>query len=233
MRNLFLALLLANALFAGWRLWVAPPEVPARQLPGAAGDGVAPVLALHRSEARASTVPVAGGRASQRQLDGSACIRIGPFVDGQLADRLRVRLGATGLDAGVEREEGRVRVGHEVQIEGLAARADAERMAVQLAAAGVVDARVAEGPPPFRVSLGVFADREQAGQVLAAAEALGFQPRLSDRYRPAIRYWVVVAGLSDGKLPDLAGFEGETGQLLQAEPVACPAAPVGGRVAIH
>lgn len=233
MRNLFLSLLLANALFAGWRLWVAPPEVPARQLSGVAGDGAAPLLALHRGEARTSTIPATSGRSGQREFDGGACMRIGPLVDAQLADRLRARLGATGLDAGVEREEGRIRVGHEVQVEGLAVRADAERMAAQLAAAGVTDVRISAGPPPFRISLGVFADREQAGQVLAAAEALGFQPRLSDRYRPAIRHWVIVAGLSGGELPDLAGFEEETGQLLQVEPVACPVAPVGGGVAIH
>lgn len=232
MRNLFLSLLLANALFAGWRLWVAPPEVPARQLPGAAGDGAAPLLALHRSGMQASTIPAAGGRSGQRGLDGGACMRVGPLVDGQLADRLRARLEALGLDAGVEREEGRIRIGHEVQVDGLAVRADAERMAAQLTAAGVADVRVSTGPPPFRVSLGVFADREQAGQVLAAAEALGFQPRLSDRYRPAIRHWVVVVGLPGGELPDLAGFEEETGQLLQAEPLACPAA-VGDGVTIH
>lgn len=231
MKNLFLLLLLANILFAAWRLWIAAPELPSRQLPGTAAGDVAPLVALPRSAARSSASPAGGGPGQAGS--GGACVRVGPLRDIRAAELLRGRLADRGLDAGVEREEGQVRVGYEVRIEGIASRADAEQAMARLAAAGMDDARLSEGMPPLRIALGVLADREQAERVQAVAKALGFEPRLSDRYRPATRYWVAVTGLPGGELPGLAAFEEEIGQFLQVEPVACPVAPVGGGVAIH
>lgn len=238
MRNLFLALVLANLLFAGWRLWIAPPEVPPRQLQatgreaelrvvaasqaaapeGDAGDQAAAAVAGSEPATAAGTgAPGVGGAAS--------CSRLGPIGDGQFADTLRATLAARGLRATTVVEAGQVWVGHWVQLESVPTREAADRMVARLAEGGLPDAYVFQSQPPFSVSLGVFREKERADKVAAAAAALGFHPQVTDRYRSGAQYWLFLQAAPEAlQLGDLARNAGPEPKL---EPVPCSAMPVG------
>lgn len=244
MRNLFLILLLANLLFAGWRLWIAPPDVPPRQS-GAAGPGTALQLAIrHHGEVvekpgggpsgpapgmgpGEGAVTGAGGEGSEGR-----CTRIGPILDGQVLDRLRARLLGRGITASTQTEDGQVWVGHWVQLESVPGREEADRMVARLAAAGVPDAYVFQSAPPFTVSLGVFRDKAHAERVAARAAELGFHPQLTDRYRAGTKYWLLLPMTPAGP-PGLDDLSQESGEILRAETVPCRSAPVGATAPIN
>jgi hypothetical protein len=211
-RNLFLALLLANLLFLAWQRWVAPPEVPANVLRSAGSEP--------RLVAVAAAVPTDPGRRLPVPPNGQ-CMRIGPIADGLAADRLRASLTAGGFDALAASEEGQVWVGHWVQLESVPSREEADRIVARLAAGGLPDAYVLQNAAPFSISLGVFRDRERADAVAAAARRLGFRPQTTDRFRSGTQYWLSVVVPAGRQLPEKLGQE--SGQILRAEQVACPA----------
>jgi hypothetical protein len=224
-RNLFLALLLANLLFLAWRQWIAPPDVPAERLRSFASEP--PVAALR---AVGAPVPAAGTDTSAGDGAPGGCFRIGPLSDGQLADTLRARLAATGATVGLATEDGQVWVGHWVQLESVATREEADQAVARLAAGGLPDAYVLQTAPPFSISLGVFRDRERADAVAAAASRLGFKPRLTDRFRSGLQYWLAVSVPPGRSLP-LEQLGRESGQILRAEAVSCGGA-IGAAPAI-
>jgi cell division protein FtsN len=246
-RNLFLALLLANLLFAGWRYWIAPPEVPARQFRAPGREPEIRAAATPRAASQPAPRPpafpspagppagepaVAQPAATPGSAAGGACTRIGPIADGQIADSLRAGLVGRGIQAGTVAEDGQVWVGHWVQLEGVQTREEADRMAARLAAGGLPDAYVFQSTPPFTVSLGVFRDKDKADRVAAAATALGFRPQVTDRYRSGTQYWLVLPTVpaADLRLDEMSR---QTGQILRTEAVACRAAPVGATGGIN
>lgn len=237
MRNLFLALLLANLLFAGWRLWIAPPEVPSRQLKAAGREAELRVVAAPQAAAPegaasdraaaavASSEPVGPAAAAPGAGDAASCSRLGPIDDGQFADTLRATLAARGLRATTVVEAGQVWVGHWVQLESVPTREAADRMVARLAEGGLPDAYVFQSQPPFSVSLGVFREKERADRVAAAAAALGFHPEVTDRYRSGAQYWLFLQAAPEAlQLGDLAR---EAGPEPKVQPVPCSAMPVG------
>ena len=234
MKNLFLALLLANLLFLGWQQWIAPPDVAAARLlsPGPEQD-LTPVATAGGSGGQGSRTQAA--LADSREPVGSAgarCIRIGPIADGQLADTLRARLAGKGFATMTAAEEGQIWVGNWVQIESVASREEADRIAARLAAGGLPDAYVLQTSPPFSISLGVFRNRDRADKVAAAAVQLGFRPQTTDRYRAGVEYWLTATIPAGRDLP-LDDLGRETGQILRADQVTCPAEAVGGTAGIN
>lgn len=228
MRNLFLALLLGNLLFMGWRLWVAPPEVPADQLLSRGPEpdiAATPLAASGRAGAARAGAATVADRATR-------CLRIGPIADAQLADTLRSSLNRRGIGATITSEEGQVWVGHWVQLESVASRQEADAIAARLAAGGLPDAYILQTSPPFSISLGVFRDKDRADKVVADATRLGFRPQMTNRYRAGLQYWLAVV-VPPGVAMSVDDLGRESGQILRAEPVACPADLIGGRGAIN
>lgn len=228
MRNVFLALLLANLLFLGWRLWVAPPDLPAGQLRAVANEpAVTPLRALGIAADPGGRGGVPSPGPGGGDALGAGCFRIGPIADGQLADTIRARLTATGSATSLAAEEGQVWVGHWVQLESVASRDEADAVVARLAAGGLPDAYVLQTSPPYSISLGVFRDRERADAVAAAAARLGFRARLTDRFRSGLQYWLSVGVPAGATLP-LEQLGRESGQILRAEAVPCPVGGIGG-----
>lgn len=229
MKNLFLALLLANLLFLGWQHWIAPPDVPASRLlsPGPEQD-ISPAAKVAGSAGKGSRVQPTPTDSQQTASSGeSRCLRIGPIADGQMADTLRAQLAGKGFEARTAAEEGQIWVGHWVQLESVASREEADRIAARLAAGGLPDAYVLQTSPPFSISLGVFRVRDRAEKVAAAAAQLGFRPQTTDRYRAGIQYWLTAA-IPAGQAPSLDELGRESGQILRADPITCPTGFVGG-----
>lgn len=224
MRNLFLALLLANLLFLAWQRWIAPPEVPAKDLRSAAAEPAIKTLATAGAPAAAASTTGAGARPPVPP-DGR-CIRLGPIAESATAESLRARLAAGAFDAAKVVEEGQIWVGHWVQLESVATREEADRIVAQLAAGGLPDAYVLQASPPFSISLGVFRDRARADTVAAAASRLGFRPQTTDRFRAGTQFWLSVVVPVGRELP-LDELGRQTGEILRAEQVECPADLVG------
>jgi hypothetical protein len=145
---------------------------------------------------------------------------------------LRSRLSELGVPSTMTTAEGQVWVGHWVQIESVASRAEADRAVGRLAQGGVPDAYVLQTSPPFSISLGVFRDRERAESVMAAARALGFRPQVTDRFRSGLQYWLTFPAPGDQRV-SVDALAREAGPNAGTERVTCPAGPIGAPAAIQ
>lgn len=225
MRNLFLALLLANLLLFAWSRWVtpvAPPPTPAR-VPALVDARPAPGSP---AAANAAATPAAVATAGPPATDGD-CVQIGPLPAAAAASELARSLAPRGVVATPFAREGQAWMGNWVQLRGFASAEAAETARQQLVAGGLADAYVMQEGGEALISLGVFRDREGAERVSAVARRLGFQPLATDRYRPAVEYWLRArvppgSGLARGTLA-LPGT-----RILRVEAIGCAAPAVGG-----
>ena len=233
LKNLFLVLLLANLLAVGWQIWIVPPEVPPDRL---SGSGDEPELALASPVRKGATAVAPSRRSAAAIPNGSAatiaCRRIGPLSDGGLADAVGQRLRAEGIAVSQTSEEGQIWVGHWVQLENVGNRQQADQIVGRLSAGGLPDAYVLQATGPISISLGVFRSRERADKVVAEARKLGFQPTVTDRYRPGVQYWLLVRAPAGGRL-GLTELARETGQIIRSDAVPCPPTDVGGANAFN
>jgi hypothetical protein len=191
MRNLFLALLLANLAFAAWHNWFADQGAPRHRI-----DRTAPTIELldEVETARSAANDRASAVASPPDPPPArpACFSLGPFEDDAVADDMASRLESLGL--GVDRRSvpGDVWLGHWVFIDAVATRRAAEDMIDRLMAADIDDAYIIDDAESgsFVISLGVFSQAVRAEQRLAAAREIGFAPVVADRTRPGELHWL-------------------------------------------
>lgn len=210
LRNLFLALLLANLLVWAWQRWVVPPEA-------------ADALAL-----QASREPelVLLSRAPARLAEGAAgtCLRVGPFAEAVAVRAAQQQVRNRGLPVTVEGEAVEIWVGHWVQVPGLSDRGTANAARDALVAAGLADAYVVRADGGFKISLGVFRERDRADRVARIARGAGFDAVTADRTRDGEEYWLQVGPMAGASL-DLAGLEPAADRILRSETGACPGPP--------
>lgn len=209
MRNLFLILLLANLLLLGWALWVDPEPPLVTQSAGANE------LAIYgQLNPRASAGVGAGETSSQ-------CVYIGPVPDGDAAQQLSATLAERGIKAEPIMRDGRVWLGHWVQVQGFTGKDQAEATRQRLLGAGLPDAYVMQDGLVTVVSLGVFREEDRAKTVIEAARRAGITAVMKERVRNAPEYWLV-SGPTSGQqavLRDLAiGYD----RILRAESLPCP-----------
>jgi hypothetical protein len=227
-RNLFLVLLLANLLLLAWNRWVVPPPRLAgatvagsprqREAPPAAAAPAPQANAVVAApQPQAPAPPVAAAPAGP----GDTCVQVGPLPAAEAAAELGRSLASRGIPAATIARDTQVWVGNWIQIGGFASPAAADEARRRLVDGGLADAYLMqEGPEPV-ISLGVFREKERADRVAAIARGLGFDPVSTNRYRPAVEYWLMaripVAGASsrDGLPLPRSG-------LLRVEPVECP-----------
>lgn len=242
MRNLFLALLLANLLLLAWQWWIepsSPPEAlpvegPQLDLEGkpaggaagmaqaAAGTGTPGAAADRRPDlpAASGSDPVPEGIPPP---DQGPCLRVGPMPDGTSARLAATALAGQGYLVEVQEKPGETWLGHWVQITGFSTSGQAESARRRLMAGGLVDAYLMEEGPSTLVSLGVFRDRARAERVLAAAQSLGFSPVIRDRVRPTVEPWVLVRLAPGQKAPAIPDLGLSGAWIVRSEATACPA----------
>ena len=220
MRNLFLALLLANLLVLAWQRWIAPS---AADDPFALADSRSPRLALlARNE---DTPPADPGAAN----DAAACFRVGPFQEPEKSRAAADLLAVEGMQVFRYSESGEIWVGHWVQVIDLQDRAAAETALDRLASAGRRDAYIVRGDDGYRVSLGVFRSLEGAESVSNQALKAGLTTLTTDRYRAGSEYWLLVDNPAGGS-PDLAALDLSDQAILRSEAAPCRDFPVGESV---
>jgi hypothetical protein len=217
-RNIFLLLLFANLLLLGWVFWADPEPPVAASLRGSNE------LAIF-GQAEPALANASGGTSSQ-------CLYIGPMPDLGAAQQLSATLAERDIRVEPVARQGRVWLGHWVQIQGFADREMADAARQRLLGAGLPDAYVMQDGPLNIVSLGVFRERGRAERVVKAARQAGFQVVMLDRVRTATEYWLASdqPGSQRAALGDLAaGLD----RILRTElgPCPAPAAVTPGAVA--
>ncbi|MFQ5634096.1 MAG: SPOR domain-containing protein [Gammaproteobacteria bacterium] len=218
MRNMIMALVLANLLLLAWEQWIAPGEVadPTRFADGVT-DEFGPQLVLY-SAARADTLPASSGLTPVADL--RQCERVGPFDSPEPAAAIAQQLGRRGLIVDLLYETGDIWVGHWVQVIDLESGAAARQAVERLANAGLKDAYIVRTDPTVDISLGVFRGEAGADRVENLARGAGLEPVRHDRYRTGTQHWVSVE-LRRNQTLELTDLRLPTAQILRAETVAC------------
>ncbi len=217
LRNLIMGLVLANLLVLAWQRWVVAPDVADPN--SYAGVTEPPLELIARKAESVASVPSAAG--------GARCFRLGPFSTGEAADAVAGRLAARDLPVTRSSEEGRIWVGHWVQLTAFESVEAARRAVGRLRAGSIGDAYMTQTEPTIDVSLGVFRGRRGADRVIRLARDMGFEPVTTDRFRDGVEHWVEVETSADQPL-ELAGLQAGLAQIVRIEEQTCAVAMVDG-----
>lgn len=234
MRNLFLALLLANLGFAAWHNWFAPDEAGLRaaadsDVPGItlvseldtqpqedAGD-VTPAPGAGGTAGAPPAPPVQEGAAAAREL---RCVSVGPFRELSQAATAASRLRADGFVPSQRVAEGDIWVGYWVYIGGIPTQAEANDILASLREQDITDAYVIPDTDSGNlVSLGVFSEVRRAGRRREQVRALGYDVTVTDRTRRGTVYWVDIQ-LADGQSVDFDQLQ-PPGRIIRLEQRPC------------
>lgn len=240
-RNLFLALLLANILLFAWNRWVVPtprPAAPTVSVAPTQREAAVPAASMPPDGAiAASTAPLAppdgaGAALPQPQVapptgtaaspaPGDTCVQVGPLPAAEAAAELSRSLASRGIPAATIARDTQVWVGNWIQVGGFASPAAADEARRRLVAGGLADAYLMQDGAEPVISLGVFREKERADRVAAIARGLGFKPVSTNRYRPAVEYWLLARIPAAGARPG-DGLPLPRSGLLRVEPAECP-----------
>jgi hypothetical protein len=210
MRNLCLVLLLLNVLVLGYQRWILTPSNTGR--PEQERPEV-PLLSLAN--------PVASDPAEVISLPDSAprCLRLGPFASRDAAQSVQRDLRRRGAEVAQSSAEGQVWVGHWVQIEDQGSRAAAETAKARLGNRNI-ETYILPGDGTFALSLGIYRKRASADRVTQTARDLGYKSRMVDRFQAGTLFWLLVKMPNEERLKP-GEFQGDSGQILRTEVVAC------------
>ncbi len=220
MRNLLLALILANVLYFLWGNFQSDKDLP----PGVAileESDLGPPLEVpvvddvagqREPEPNAAETASADDSADaelnvadaavaeqegEKQLSvalGRSCVTLGPFRQGSLADDAQSEMVSRGMRAELRMERGEIFVGHWVQIRNIPDRAVGDEAVSVLQEGGIPEAYlVTTDDSGLKISLGVFGNREGAERVHALAQSLGFPSEITPRTADGLYHFVDVA----------------------------------------
>ncbi len=194
MRTLLIVLLLLNVAYLGWRLW-HPAEVLVHRLPPPP-PGVARLQLLQERQPQPAPAQEVAGEetapgAAEAAVPSVACYSLGPYPDRKTAQQALRRLRELGLDAELRALEEQAFVGYWVYLPPRKSRAEARRVARELARRGIKDFYIVnEAEHRNAISLGLFRDQFHANRRLAKLRAMGYHPRKQVRRRARTNWWV-------------------------------------------
>ncbi len=202
MRNILLALLLANILYFMYDRFVEdPPELGIAVVDE---SSLGPELRLSDSASPAEVDGelTDGGNAELVELAamvGRSCVTVGPFkaasdAEGALSDFI-----ADDFSAVIRSTDGQVFVGHWVQIRNIADRSSGNQMIETLREGGLGDAYLVETEEEgLKISLGLFGEMPRAERIELQAKSLGLPADIVPRMRDATVFFVDL-GLPPGR----------------------------------
>jgi len=215
-RNIFLALLFANAVFFGWAHWIDRTHDP---VPTTNVLASVPALEL-------KALPAAP--ASPVRAVALRCKSIGPFADSAALNSAVETLHSHGLQGRVRAVESSVPDGYWVYVEGLKDAAARRKVISALNSAGMKDAAAMDESE--RVSVGVFSDQRHAVHRAEQVQELGFKPTLSVHQKVTSTPWLdldIKPSDPDPTLESLGFSDPKTaGAALNV--TECPAKSAGG-----
>lgn len=251
MRNVFLALVLANLAFAAWDGWFARPaagsraadrgapgltlvsELPPASKPdaepgGGAGSAASSVSADAQNAAppaasSADTSDAAPKEASAAGETGSRCVTVGPFKALSRAAAAAGELRSSGLSPSQRVAQGDIWVGYWVYIKNIATQKRADAILANLRRHGITDAYVIPDTDSGNVvSLGVYSQIGRARRRREAVRALHYDVTVADRTRRGTVYWIDVR-LAPGRSLDLDKLQ-PSGRIIRLEQRDCDSA---------
>ena len=208
MRNLFLALVLANLGFAAWAAWYAEPQRSSSLVVNPRVPGITLVSELEDA-ARETIEELAEAVPEPEPLpepvvataDTQRCISVGPFQELAQASAAQAALREAGFAPSQRVVDGEVWVGYWVHLSGVPTRDEASEILGVLHANDISDSYIVPGGEESQIiSLGVFSEISRAGSVREQVRALGYDPTVSDRSRSATLYWIDVSASSQSDI---------------------------------
>ena len=228
LRNLLIALVAANLLFFAWSHWA---DKPARTTGGPAaqdgGSGAAPASGKVAASAAApgnandAADPAAGAGADNAPPGPALCTSLGPFADGVAADRAAALLAGAGKASRPRGAPTPLADGYWVYVGGLRDAAEQRRTLAAIKRAGIDDSFAMPDDAQFRVSVGIFSERERAEQRARRVRGLALDAQIEEHFKLQATQWLDFTGLAPAALqaPQLAAL-GITDAALTT--VACP-----------
>lgn len=201
MRNILLALVLANILYFMWGSFVEP-DVD-NGIAVVSRSDLGPQLEISKPLLESATdgleAMLSSGGSALAATAGRSCISVGPFravtdADGALAD-----FEASGLPATLRTTEAAVFMGHWVQVRDVPNRDAGNEMLEVLRGAGLDEAYMVQTDDEgLKISIGLFGEVERAERVELEAKSLGLNVDVTPRTKDATVTFVDV-GLPPGR----------------------------------
>ena len=225
MKNILLALLLANILYFVWGLFSGDDNEPGIEVvdEGDLGPPLS-VAQTHRAEVIESVGAVLGsGEPSDLvAVVGRSCVSIGPFSEVSDADSAETRYTSEGMRVSQRSAKGQIFIGHWVQIRNVPSKEESNSMLTVLKDGGLTDAYpVDTDDEGLKISLGLFGNLESAEKIELQAESLGFDADIAPRLKDGTVFFVDIA-LPPGKgAAEIVERYGEEVVLLR-DAATCP-----------
>jgi hypothetical protein len=235
LKTLVVCLVLANVCYFLWEhgiaktpeVVVAPPPPGTLKLASESPETARPDSS--RNGAPASAAPAAPDGARDGGNSGlltnvKRCISVGPFRDVSEAAHAASTLRGGGYDPRQRVADGEIWAGVWVYLPLPAVRSVADQTLAKLKAGGIDDALEMPGPNEGSViSLGLYSEPKRAQSRVAQAQALGFNPGISDRKRTGNVYWIDIDLKPTDGLLNPSDLQGESGRIVRLEVKGCPA----------
>ncbi len=225
MRNILLALVLANVLYFLWGRYVEEPAEFGVAVVSESDLG--PPLELSEAPITVAATSVGAVLGSGRPSDlaavvGRSCVTVGPFKAGVDADGALAGFERDGMRATLRTTEGQVFMGHWVQIHDIPSRAAGKVMIEKLKEGGLGDAYMVEtDDDKLMISLGLFGEMPRAERIEIQAKSLGLPADISARMREATVFFVDIGlppGRGAGSIVEQYGEE----KVLLRDQATCP-----------
>jgi len=204
MRWIFMSLLAANLVLAGWYWWGGADEISV--LPLVNTRGAAAGIDLLSEVAPRDRGGVAERRlrvpSEDAQDGGALCSMVGPFKAMLPAEYFVEHLQALEVGSSVERLEVSSGAGYWVYQQPRASKKEALRRLHELQTAGLDSYVIPKGELENGVSFGFFSDRRGAEARLAEVQGLGYQVLLKEVARSYEEIWVVLVAPESAKIGD-------------------------------
>ena len=202
MRNILLALLVANILFFLYGKYVEdPPEFGVAEV---AESDLGPPLKLSDTTVAEAATSVGAVLGSGRPSDlaavvGRSCVTVGPFKNNTDADGALADFESEGMRATVRATDGQVFMGHWVQIRDVPDRPTGNQMIATLTEGGIGEAYMVETEDEgLKISIGLFGEMTGAERMELEVESLGLSADITRRMRDSTVFFVDI-GLPPGK----------------------------------
>jgi len=183
-----------------------------------------------RSDAESPLVPADDAPSVDEFVPAeTVCATLGPFEQLEMAQVAQERLRGLGSPAGVRESGGQIRSGFWVYLPPFSSRTEAKRTEDELRAKNVQDLFIVTGSEQRNaISLGLFSTPERADQRAAEIGRLGYTPRVAERFRDAMVYWVDFRERPGDPLePERVGVTGTGDVLPEKRNIPCEDIAVG------
>jgi hypothetical protein len=202
MKNILLALLLANILYLMWGMFTEKDSNPGVAIVSESDLGPSLDVTTGRDSDSVASVGAVLGSGETSALEavvGRSCVTIGPFRESTDADSAVLEYSNEGMKTALRSARGEVFVGHWVWIQNIADEAEAKAILSKLQAGGLGDAYLDRTEPAdLKISLGLFGEVGGAEKIELQARSLDLPAEIVPSTRERDVFYVDI-GLPPGK----------------------------------